>query len=275
MNLSTIVLTLSLTASLAAADSAGNLLVNGSFELGPVIGGGNIDIGKGSTAITGWTVTKGNVSYTEGDFQASDGTRSIDLDGSTFGGIAQTFETAPGSRYEVSFDLAANTACAPAVKKLRVAAAGASKAFSFSGAGHGPREMGWTRMTWSFEADSSTTTLEFTSLDTEGGLCGPTIDDVAAKLIATRFIRGDVDGDGAINISDPIRLLGFLFAGDSAPPCTRSADLDDGGSLTITDGIRVLRFLFLAGDRPSPPFPLCGVDGTPDGLTCESYPVCD
>jgi hypothetical protein len=44
--------------------------------------------------------------------------------------------------------------------------------------------------------------------------------------------------------------------------------------VTITDAIRILLFLFDDGGRPSPPFPLCGVDGTPDGLTCDSYPVC-
>ncbi len=41
------------------------------------------------------------------------------------------------------------------------------------------------------------------------------------------FLRGDANHDTAIDISDPIRVLDFLFGGGSFPPCMDAADGDD------------------------------------------------
>jgi hypothetical protein len=86
------------------------------------------------------------------------------------------------------------------------------------------------------------------------------------------FRRGDTDGSKAVNITDMIRILNFLFAGGPAPTCQDTADTDDSGGLNITDGIYGLNFLF-AGGRPIPaPGPAnCGVDPTADALPSCSY----
>lgn len=85
-----------------------------------------------------------------------------------------------------------------------------------------------------------------------------------------RFLRGDANGDGAVDISDPLRILGHLFLGDPAPPCPAAADAADEGEITISSAVRILGFLFLGGPPPAPPFPSCGVDPTPDRLGCGS-----
>ena len=61
------------------------------------------------TGIPGWTVSSGSVDiiFLPG-WSASDGVRSIDLDGLSAGTMTQTFDTTPGTTYEVNFDLAAN-----------------------------------------------------------------------------------------------------------------------------------------------------------------------
>jgi hypothetical protein len=61
------------------------------------------------------------------------------------GGIAQTFATVPGQRYVATFDLAGNPARPPALKPMRVMAAGQSAEFVFDITGKTARTMGWVR----------------------------------------------------------------------------------------------------------------------------------
>ncbi len=59
------------------------------------------------------------------------------------------------------------------------------------------------------------------------------------------FRRGDVDDSGAIDLTDPIFLLQYLFQGGPAPGCFQAADADGSWILDLTDAIRLLGFLFL------------------------------
>ena len=70
-----------------------NLISNGSFEIASIPAPtGNVPVG--STAITDWVVTRDQIDYVGSEWVPSDGTRSIDLDGSPgVGGIAQSFVT--------------------------------------------------------------------------------------------------------------------------------------------------------------------------------------
>jgi choice-of-anchor C domain-containing protein len=155
--------------ALAAPAAQANLLVNGSFEVGPSPGATFVNLSTGSTVVTGWTVTGLTVDYVGGLWVASDGSRSIDLDGSvgspfTNGGVAQTFATTPGMQYVVHFDLAGNPNNLPTLKPMRVSAGGQSQDFSFDISGHSVSDMGWLAQTWTFNAVAATTTLEFRSL---------------------------------------------------------------------------------------------------------------
>jgi hypothetical protein len=86
----------------------------------------------------------------------------------------------------------------------------------------------------------------------------------------TVFIRGDANGDGGVDISDPQATLGYLFLGRGAPHCFDAADANDDGRLDISDGIHTLEFLFTGGEPPPPPFPGSGADPTADGMRCHS-----
>ena len=91
------------------------------------------------------------------------------------------------------------------------------------------------------------------------------------RLERPAFRRGDANGDGAFDISDPIRTLSYLFLGTAEISCEDAADADDNGRLEVTDGIRSLQRLFLEqGSALPPPFDACGGDPTGDDLeTCE------
>ena len=89
-----------------------------------------------------------------------------------------------------------------------------------------------------------------------------------------KFRRGDDDGSGTIDISDPIFHLTYLFLGGKAPDCLDAGDANDDGSLDLSDPVYILTFLFLAGDQPRSPYPDCGVEEWINTLDCRSYPGC-
>ncbi|MBI4602716.1 MAG: fibronectin type III domain-containing protein [Planctomycetes bacterium] len=98
-----------------------------------------------------------------------------------------------------------------------------------------------------------------------GGTGGPT------------FHRGDADNNGTLQLTDALRVLGFLFLGQVAPTCMKAGDADDNGTLQLTDALRILGFLFLGQVPPAPPGPpgeACGEDPTADSLDCLTYTSC-
>jgi hypothetical protein len=99
--------------------------------------------------------------------------------------------------------------------------------------------------------------------------------DVLPASGETTFVRGNSNGDDKLDLSDAVFVLGYLFLGGGPIECLKSADTDDNGSLELTDAVRTLNFLFLGGPAPAAPFPDCGLDSTPDELTCESFGPCE
>jgi hypothetical protein len=105
-----------------------NLIANGSFE----------DVkddeasrpqNKGSAAITGWVVTRGQIDVTQengNDWKAHHGKRALDLHGSPgFGGVEQSITTKPGKKYKVTFKMSGNPGV-PEHKKVQLGVRGGS-----------------------------------------------------------------------------------------------------------------------------------------------------
>jgi hypothetical protein len=90
--------------------------------------------------------------------------------------------------------------------------------------------------------------------------------------VAAEFRRGDATDDGAVDISDGVSILGFLFTGGPAPVCPDAADSDDNAAVDLSDAVWIFQYLFLGGPPPEAPGPsVCGPDPTEDGLgDCES-----
>ncbi|MEM7263774.1 MAG: matrixin family metalloprotease [Planctomycetota bacterium] len=88
------------------------------------------------------------------------------------------------------------------------------------------------------------------------------------------FLRGDPNADGAVDLSDAIRVLLYLFAGEGDIGCLASGDANDSGDVDITDAVFLLSFLFRGEGEPEAPYPECGVDPTEDELACAAQPGC-
>jgi hypothetical protein len=71
------------------------------------------------------------------------------------------------------------------------------------------------------------------------------------------FIRGDVNIDLTVDISDPIQLLQYLFLGDDCP-CIAAIDINYDGQVNIADPVSLLGYLFNSAAAPGFPFPDCG-----------------
>lgn len=165
-----------------AGSAFGAAFTNGSFETGPAIGDGFIQLNAVNTSIAGWTVTTGSIDYIGDYWTAEDGSYSLDMSGGGPGAIAQTFDTTLGYQYTVTFYLAGNNSCGSTVKYLSVSATGNPSAqYSFDVTGHSTTDMGWVAETYTFVAIGASTTLTFQSQ--ENSSCGPALDNVSVTVV--------------------------------------------------------------------------------------------
>lgn len=159
----------------------------------PLIADGGFDSPAATAPVTlyrkgqhigAWTVVANSIDVHRSDYeQPADGSQSIDLNGDlpgpTNGAVAQTFATASGGHYVVSFHLAGNVTCqTPTVKTMEVQVGRVKRRFSFDTTGHSPSDMGWRLETVRFTAPGDRTTLRFTSTTDPTSVCGPEIDGV-------------------------------------------------------------------------------------------------
>lgn len=101
---------------------------------------------------------------------------------------------------------------------------------------------------------------------------------VTTRPDTVSFLRGDCNGDLSAqgSVSDAVFLLTFNFAGGKPPPCLAACDADGDGNVTgvVNDAIYLLRFGFISGPAPPVPFPACGTDPDPRGVSCDTPPGC-
>jgi hypothetical protein len=102
--------------------------------------------------------------------------------------------------------------------------------------------------------DLSDGTPNQSSIEAAFGAHGMTPDDVPNHAV---YLRGEVNGDGRVDISDAVVLLNILFGGGSVPaptPCDR-ADTNSDGVVNIADATYLLNHLFSGGPPPAYPYP--------------------
>ncbi len=90
------------------------------------------------------------------------------------------------------------------------------------------------------------------------------------------FIRGDVNGDGVVTLSDAHAILLFVEFGREAPECLNAADVNDDGEVSWADAKELIDdiFKYLGGINLKAPFPGIGPDPTPNDdplVKCPSY----
>lgn len=96
-----------------------------------------------------------------------------------------------------------------------------------------------------------------------GRPCGAGVDIGAYEFgdcwPSTRFRRGDVDGNGKLELADVIKSLTYQFVGGETLSCLDAADVDGDGELGLTDAIRSINFQFTgtaSAPEPRPDIPL-------------------
>lgn len=90
------------------------------------------------------------------------------------------------------------------------------------------------------------------------------------------FLRGDVDQNANLQLTDAVGIFSYLFLGGVEPGCLAAADSDGTGEINLTSGVFLLRFLFLGGPTPMAPYPECDRSSseTDLGLGCRQPQEC-
>ena len=125
-------------------------------------------------------------------------------------------------------------------------------------------------------ADSGTVRIESNDLDDPlvtvslvGVATPPTVSEVGP-----RFLRGDSNDDGLVDLSDAVSTLEWLFLDGEAAGCLAAADANGDNSANIGDPMYTLFFAFAGGLPPVEPFPTCGTSDleADQELGCETPP---
>jgi hypothetical protein len=73
-----------------------------------------------------------------------------------------------------------------------------------------------------------------------------------------RFLRGDCNANGEVDISDGIFALNFLFRADEPADCLAACNANSDEANDISDAVFLFNFLFADGTPLRAPFPACG-----------------
>lgn len=107
----------------------------------------------------------------------------------------------------------------------------------------------------------------------QGGNLDPVQQCDAIEVLSSRFLRGDTNLDGFVDVGDAIATLTYLF-GPPVEPCQLAMDANDDELFDIADAVTTLYFLFSNGPPFPPPTGSCGLDPTPGVLSCVTPPPC-
>lgn len=191
---------------------------NGSFEEGPADIGYDVRLDSGSTDLPGWDILSGSIDIKGDYWVASNGDRSLDLNGIEPGVISQTFDTEQGGLYQVLFDMAGNPD-ESGLKILLVTANSTVTEYEFDSTGKSTQTMGWIEMSFYFQANGPLTTLQFAS--TNPGAHGPTLDNV--RVLPLKLFPEDImPPTGAVHAHDnmlwppnnksvPVKIEGYVL----------------------------------------------------------------
>ena len=107
---------------------------------------------------------------------------------------------------------------------------------------YGARDNDWETYTTELDAGTYNLTWRYT----KDSSVNPTGDYFAVDNLALNVItglRGDVDDDGNVTISDVTSLIDYLLSGDASSIKIRNADCDLDGNITISDVTSLIDYL--------------------------------
>lgn len=211
-----------------------NLLVNGGFELpGGTEDGTYVGLTNGATWLVGWTVSNVNSEVNwvrrHNGFQPAEGDYHLNFNGGNTepgASVAQTFATAPGTTYTVSFQMGCLGFAGPATVRAVVVTPGGQELASSSATA---ATNGWGPLrSFEFVAVSPQTTLRL-------------VDETASTTAVDLVLDNVVVREGGLNAPRQITALGDVgFAFTNLAPAITVTPLDTNqplvapASLTFT-----------------------------------------
>jgi hypothetical protein len=143
----------------APAHALTNILVNPGFEVG--LSPDEVKA-AGSTDITGWTIGRGGVFYAESSWDALEGSRSVELAGTSGGAIWQDVTLTKGATYKFRYAYSADASVLTGSAVGTVSVNSFNKGLTYvRGAGFGPENMQYIIDEYEFVATASKARVSF------------------------------------------------------------------------------------------------------------------
>ena len=83
-----------------------------------------------------------------------------------------------------------------------------------------------------------------------------------------RFLRGDSNGDGKLDIADAVWIVTLLFQRGGTSICEQAADANGDGLVDVSDTAYLIAYRLRGGSAPPAPYPDCSVGLPGDALSC-------
>jgi hypothetical protein len=77
--------------------------------------------------------------------------------------------------------------------------------------------------------------------------------DPSNEAMGLRYITGDANRDGEINITDIVYLINNLFIGGPPPTPLVAGDANCDGKINVVDVVYLINYLFIGGPPPCEP----------------------
>ncbi len=165
-----------LAALSAAASAAGNLVTDGDFESTGLAAGTWVPLSNGDSAAAGWTATNGLEIRNAVAGDAQHGSNFAELDVNVNSAISQSLATVVGQQYLLSFWVQDRAGVDAASQGIDYSVGGASASVL------GGTVPGWTHVTESFTAASSSTLLSFAAAGRSDSL-GTSLDNISVTAV--------------------------------------------------------------------------------------------
>ena len=72
----------------------------------------------------------------------------------------------------------------------------------------------------------------------------------AKQMLALVYVCGDANGDAAVNISDAVYLIAYIFSSGPAPNPPAAGDANCDSAVNISDAVFLIAYIFAGGPTP-------------------------
>ncbi len=82
---------------------------------------------------------------------------------------------------------------------------------------------------------------------------GATTEKAFTLHIVSPYVCGDADGDSAVDISDAVYVINYIFKSGASPYPLEAGDANADGSVDVGDAVYLIEFIFKSGSAPQCP----------------------